>query len=249
MSSTGTAMISWSDRLLGGDLWASRFAPVGPAWPIGIRLLADANRLEEGVFAIAPVGSRHGPVLVEASLETGPGPDGHVAFARDSRGAPWGAPHPLTFTRGTPAVVAGDTAGLIALAVDDDGTLVVTPYDRLPRVSRISARRVGGRMVVTLTLSRAARMTGTILSLATGDTLSIAARDVAEGRRSVTLNPVAPGRYRLHLRLCSRGFGCAPATTIVALTRARRSFEPALTTASTLRRGPGRLRDPHGRAS
>ena len=55
-----------------------------------------------------------------------------MAFARDSRGAPWGAPHRLTFTRGTPAVVAGDTAGLIALAVDDDDTLVVTPYDRLP---------------------------------------------------------------------------------------------------------------------
>jgi hypothetical protein len=72
-------------------------------------------------------------------------------------------------------------------------------------------------VVVALTLSRAARMTGTIRSLATGDTLSIAARDVAEGRRSVTLNPVAPGRYRLHLTLYSRGFGCAPATTIVAV--------------------------------
>jgi hypothetical protein len=215
VSRTGTAMVAWAESVFQSDLWASRFAPVTPAWPIGIRLLAPGDRLEEGAFAADAVGSRSGPVLVEASLETGPGPDGQVAFARDSRGAPWGAPRRLTFTRGVPAVVAGDLAGLVALAVDDDGTLVATPYDRLPRVSRLTARRSGGRMVVTLTLSRTSRMTGTIRSLSSGSTVSIVPRDVAEGRRTLTLNAVAPGRYRLHLTMCARGFGCAPTTRIV----------------------------------
>ena len=217
VSATGTGMVSWAESIFQSDLWASRFSPVGPAWPIGIRRLAPGNQLEEGAFAVDPVTSRRGPVLVEASLETGPGPDGQVAFARDSRGAPWGAAHPLTFTRGTPAVVAGDLAGLVALAVDDDGTLVVTPYDRLPRVSKLRARLSGGRMVVTLTLSRASRMTGTIRSLSSGFTVSIVPRSVGEGRQTLTLNAVGPGRYRLHLTMCARGFGCAPATRIVSV--------------------------------
>ena len=193
VSATGTAMVAWAESIFQSDLWASRFAPVTPAWPIGIRLLAPGDRLDEGAFAVDPVTSRRGPVLVEASLETGPGPDGQVAFARDSRGAPWGAPRGLTSTRGVPAVVAGDLAGLVALAVDDDGTLVVTPYDRLPRVSKLTARRSGGRMVVTLTLSRTSRMTGTIRSLSSGSTVSVVPREVAEGRRTLTLNDGRPG--------------------------------------------------------
>ena len=217
VSATGTAMVAWAESVFQGDLWASRFAPVTPAWPIGIRLLAPGDRLEEGAFAVDAVTSRRGPVLVEASLETGPGPDGQVAFARDSRGAPWGAARGLTFTRGVPALVAGDLAGLVALAVDDDGTLVVTPYDRLPRVSKLTARRSGGRMVVTLTLSRTSRMTGTIRSLSSGSTVSVVPRDVTEGTRTLTLNPVGPGRYRLHLTMCARGFGCAPTTRIVSV--------------------------------
>ena len=136
VSKLGTAMTAWTDPALDGDLFASRFAPVDADWPIGVRPVAGASSLEEGAFALTPAGSRLGPVILEASLETGPGPDGHVAFARDSRGAPWGAPRRLTFSRGTPSVVAGKRAALIALAVDDTAELVVRPYDTLPRGGR-----------------------------------------------------------------------------------------------------------------
>jgi hypothetical protein len=132
VSRLGTAMTAWTDAPIEGDLFASRFAPVDADWPIGIRRLAGANALEEGAFALTPAGSRLGPVILEASLETGPGPDGHVAFARDSRGAPWGAPRRLSFSRATPSVVAGERAALIALAVDDTAELVVRPYHRPP---------------------------------------------------------------------------------------------------------------------
>ena len=133
VSKLGTAMTAWADPALDGNLFASRFSPVDPDWPIGIRLVADAGALEEGAFALTPASSRLGPVILEASLETGPGPDGHVAFARDSSGAPWGALRRLSSSRGTPSVVAGKRAALIALAVDDTAELVVTPYDLLPR--------------------------------------------------------------------------------------------------------------------
>jgi hypothetical protein len=136
VSKLGTAMTAWTDPALGGDLFASRFAPVDADWPIGIRRLADGSNLEEGAFALTPAGSRLGPVILEASLETGPGPDGHLAFARDSRGAPWGVPRALSFSRGTPSVVAGKRAALIALAVDDTAELVARAYDTLPRGGR-----------------------------------------------------------------------------------------------------------------
>jgi hypothetical protein len=217
VSPSGTAMMAWADPVLGGNLFASRFARVGSSWPIGIRLLADAATLDEGVFALAAVTSRLGPVLVEASLETGPGPDGHVAFARDPRGAQWGALRRLPSSRSVPAVVAGERAGLIALAIDDTDDLVVTPYDRLPRVTKLSVRRVAGRLVARFTLSRPATLTGTVRSLDTGAVASIAPRAVGEGARTVTLGPAAAGRYRLRLVLCSRGVGCAPARRIVTV--------------------------------
>ena len=130
VSPTGTAMMAWTDPELDGDLFASRFSTVNTSWPIGIRRLAKGGTLDEGTFALAARTARRGPVIVEATNETGPGPDGQVAFARPLRGKPWGAARRLPSSRGTPALAAGERAALIALAIDDTGDVIVAAYGR-----------------------------------------------------------------------------------------------------------------------
>lgn len=132
VSPTGTAMMTWTDPALDGDLFASRFSTVNASWPIGIRRLAKGGTLEEGAFALAARTARRGPVIVEATLETGPGPDGQVAFGRPLRSKPWGKARSLPFSRATPALAAGERAALVALAVDDTDELIVAAYGRLP---------------------------------------------------------------------------------------------------------------------
>jgi hypothetical protein len=132
VSPTGTAMMTWTDPALAGDLFASRFSTVNASWPIGIRRLAKGNTLDEGTFALAARTARRGPVIVEATNETGPGPDGQVAFGRPLRGKPFGKARPLPFSRGTPALAAGERAALVAIAVDDTAELIVAAYGRLP---------------------------------------------------------------------------------------------------------------------
>jgi hypothetical protein len=132
VSPTGTAMMTWTDPALAGDLFASRFSTVNASWPIGIRRLAKGTTLDEGTFALAARTARRGPVIVEATNETGPGPDGQVAFGRPLRGKPFGKARPLPFSRGTPALAAGERAALVAIAVDDTAELIVAAYGRLP---------------------------------------------------------------------------------------------------------------------
>jgi hypothetical protein len=119
-----------ADPLLDGDLFASRFSAVTSAGRSASAAWRRGGTLDEGVVALAADTARRGPVIVEATNETGPGPDGQVAFGRPLRGKAWGAARRLHFSRGTPALAAGERAALIALAIDDTGDVIVAAYGR-----------------------------------------------------------------------------------------------------------------------
>ena len=230
------------DRWLatGEDLWCR---PASEAGVFGTRLLPDQTVCTLTPQAALVPGAACRIALAgppEIRLQPGEVARLHLAFA----------PTSLTMARGSEVLTlapaaetdlppASQTGGIIVAAGDALGSrvrytarIVVTTDTERPRISDVRARRNGGRAVLTISLSEAARVDGCIEpKLDRGEhygakTFSlfrpIHGGERAAGPTAIALGSLPAHRYRVYLRARDVDGNSTRITTLVTVPSARR---------------------------